>query len=95
MQAHEQAADILLRVLEALARQNRKTLSAATRADVERACELLSKGDDYDSLLEDLLTVPPIDRHKTVSFDRKDYYGATDDPEFVAAIGQRRGAPRP
>ena len=71
MQAHEQAADILLRVLEALARQHKKTLSAATRADVARACELLTKGDDYSDLLEDLLLEPPPRReYKTQSFDR-------------------------
>jgi hypothetical protein len=56
---HEEAARILCRVLEALARQNGKTLSSKTRSEVERACELLATGDDYSDLLEDLLEMPP------------------------------------
>ena len=35
---HEEAARILCRVLEALARQNGKTLSAKTRSGVSRSC---------------------------------------------------------
>ncbi len=89
----EEAAAILIRTFEALARQNHKTLSQKTRADVARACELLATGDDYDELLIDLLEQPPIrsDR-QTVSFERENYYGATDDPEFVARLGRARDA---
>lgn len=50
-----EAAQILTRILEALARQNGKTLSAATRADIERMCGLLSgAGEELDDLFEDL-----------------------------------------
>jgi hypothetical protein len=66
---HEEAARILCRVLEALARQNGKTLSSKTRSEVERACELLSTGDDYDELLVDLLSEPPA--RVTQSFERE------------------------
>jgi hypothetical protein len=66
---HEEAARILCRVLEALARQNGKTLSSKTRSEVERACELLAAGDDYGDLLEDLLEQPTMPR-VTQSFER-------------------------
>jgi hypothetical protein len=66
---HEEAARILCRVLEALARQNGKTLSAKTRGEVERACELLATGDDYSDLLEDLLEQPTMSR-VTQSFEQ-------------------------
>jgi hypothetical protein len=83
---HEEAARILCRVLEALARQSGKTLSAKTRGEVERACELLSAGDDYSDLLDDLLSAPPVvsDR-QTVSFEREDY----GDPNFRTWRAQR------
>ncbi len=55
MSASEEAAQILTRVFEALARQSGKTLAAGTRADVLRACELLSTASaELDDLLEDL-----------------------------------------
>lgn len=78
---HEEASRILCRILEALARQSGKTLSAKTRAEVERACELLAAGDDYDELLVDLLEQPPgRPAPVTQSFDRDDY----GDPRFAA-----------
>jgi hypothetical protein len=71
---HEEAARILCRILEALARQSGKTLSQKTRTEVERACELLSTGDDYSDLLDDLLSEPPIRNDRvTQSFEREDY----------------------
>jgi hypothetical protein len=83
---HEEAARILCRVLEALARQSGKTLSAKTRAEVERACELLSAGDDYSDLLDDLLSMPPIRSDRvTQSFERPDY----GDAEFGRWRAQR------
>lgn len=55
----EEAAAILTRVFEALARQSDKTLSASTRADIGRACELLSTaGEELDALLDDLPPSP-------------------------------------
>lgn len=60
MNTTDEAAAILARVFEALARQNGKTLSAATRADIGRACELLtSAGEELDDLFEDLPPVAP------------------------------------
>lgn len=64
--ASEKAAVILTRTFEALARQLGKTLSAKTRADLTRACELLADGDNYDELLVDLLEQPRV----TQSFER-------------------------
>lgn len=50
-----EAAQILTRLFEALARQNRKTLNARSRADIARACELLShSGQELDDLLDEL-----------------------------------------
>lgn len=59
MSTHEEAATIFTRIFEALARQNGKTLSSATRADIGRACELLvNAGAELDDLLEDTLVIP-------------------------------------
>ncbi len=59
MRADEEAAQILTRILESLARVSGKTLKQSTRADILRACELLSSaGQEYDQL-EDL---PPLPR---------------------------------
>ena len=77
--ASEEAAAILIRTFEALARQNGKTLSAKTRADLERACELLATGDDYTDLLDDLLSEPPIRSDRTTQNFERENYG---DPEF-------------
>lgn len=55
----EEAAAILTRVFEALARQNGKTLSRTTRADIGRACELLTTRDDLEELLDDLPPAAP------------------------------------
>jgi len=56
----DEAAAILIRVFEALARASGKTLNARTRADIERACELLaSAGAELDDLLDDLPRVSP------------------------------------
>jgi hypothetical protein len=83
---HEEAARILCRVLEALARQSGKTLSAKTRGEVERACELLATGDDYSDLLDDLLSTPPVVSDRvTQSFEREDY----GDPRFAQWRAQR------
>lgn len=54
----QEAAQILTRVFEALARQNGKTLSKATRSDIGRACELLAQGDRLEELFEDLPAPP-------------------------------------
>lgn len=84
--ASEEAAAILTRVLEALARQNGKTLSQKTRADISRACELLATGDSYDELLDDLLSAPPVYSDRvTQSFQRDDY----GDPQFAQWRAQR------
>ena len=54
MTASDEAAQILIRVFEALARQNGKTLAQATREDIRRACDLLTQGDGLEELLEDI-----------------------------------------
>lgn len=54
----EEAAQIFLRVFEALARQNGKTLSAKTREDVEQACSLLGNAAADLEVLEDLTDAP-------------------------------------
>ena len=70
--ASEEAAAILIRTLEALARQCGKTLSRKTRDDLARACELLAAGDSYDELLDDLLSAPPVRSDRvTVNFERE------------------------
>lgn len=78
--ASEEAAAILTRTFEALARQAGKTLSRKTRDDLTRACELLAAGDSYDELLVDLLEQPPIRSERiTQQFEREPAYG---DPNF-------------
>lgn len=78
MQRSEEAAAILTRTLESLARVSGKTLSQRTRADLTRACELLAMGDDYD-LLEDLLEQAPIRSDRvTVNFEREGNAGIPD-----------------
>lgn len=69
MTPQDEAAQILTRLFEALARQNRKTLNERSRADIARACQLLaSAGDELDDLLDDL--PPPRPReYSTVNFE--------------------------
>lgn len=60
MNPQDEAAQILTRLFEALARQNRKTLNERSRADIARACELLSHaGSELDDLLDDMPAPPP------------------------------------
>ena len=60
MNPTDEAAAILTRVFEALARANGKTLNARTRADSSRACELLaSAGSEFSELLDDLPRTTP------------------------------------
>lgn len=50
-----EAAQILTRLFEALARRSGKTLNQRSRADIARACELLaSAGDELSDLLDEL-----------------------------------------
>jgi hypothetical protein len=50
-----EAAQILTRLFEALARRSGKTLNARSREDIKRACELLaSAGQELDDLLDEL-----------------------------------------
>jgi hypothetical protein len=50
-----EAATILTRLFESLARLNHKTLNVRSRADITRACELLSHaGEDLSDLLDEL-----------------------------------------
>jgi hypothetical protein len=55
---HEEAAQLLFGLFEALARQNGKTLSPRSRERLTRACELLSGGDELEELLDDLPIQP-------------------------------------
>jgi hypothetical protein len=60
MSPTDEAAAILIRVFESLARANGKTLKPSTRADIRRACELLSSaGTELDDLLDDAPRVSP------------------------------------
>lgn len=55
MNPTDEAAQILTRLFESLARRAGKTLNERGRADVRRACELLSQGgQEYTDLLDDL-----------------------------------------
>lgn len=82
MDSIAEATQILTRILECMCRLNGKTLSAKTRADLARACELLARGDDLDELLDDL----PIRSDRTTqSFEREDY----GDPDFARWRAQR------
>lgn len=59
MTPQDEAAAILVRLFESLARASGKTLKSSTRADIKRACELLSSaGAEYD-LLDDLVRQSP------------------------------------
>ncbi len=69
MNPTDEASQILTRLFESLARLNRKTLNARSKADITRACELLSHaGEQYGDLFDDL---PPRPRNEfsTVSFE--------------------------
>lgn len=56
----DEAAQILTRLFEALARRSGKTLNERSRADIARACELLShSGQELDDLLDELPPAPP------------------------------------
>ena len=65
-----EAAQILTRLLEALARRSGKTLNARSKADITRACELLSHaGEELDDLLDELPPPRPRNEFSTVSFE--------------------------
>jgi hypothetical protein len=50
-----EAAQIFTRLFEALARRSGKTLNVRSRADITRACELLSHaGQELEDLLDEL-----------------------------------------
>ena len=54
MNPTDEAATILIRMFEALARQIGKTLNARSRADIKRACELIAgAGAELDDLFDD------------------------------------------
>ena len=60
MTPSDEAAQIITRILESLARAAGKTLKASTRADIARACELLANGAaEYDQL-DDLAPMPRV-----------------------------------
>jgi hypothetical protein len=78
----DEAAAILVRTFEALARANGKTLSARTRQDIARACDLLaSSGAELDTLLDDLPRVSPAERMAA---------DAEKDPAYIEWRAQRR-----
>lgn len=60
----EEAAAILVRVLEAMCRANGKTLKARTRDDIARACELLANPrEELDDLLLTMPVTPGVTPH--------------------------------
>lgn len=74
----DEAAAILTRLFEALARVNNKTLNARTRADIARACELLSHaGADLGDLFDELPRATP---GEAVAAS---YAGEPDDPNYL------------
>lgn len=81
-----EAAAILTRCFEALARASGKTLSQRMRVDLVRACELLSNPrPELDDLLDDLLTMPAQPRPRvTAVIDRE------TDPNYEAWRQSRR-----
>jgi hypothetical protein len=87
--ASEEAAAILIRTFEALARASHKTLSQKTRADLTRACELLARGDSYDELLVDLLEQPPIRNDRVTQAIERESVNSYGDPRFGAWRRQR------
>jgi hypothetical protein len=61
MTPQAEATAILTRLLEALARASGKTLNERSRADISRACELLSHaGAELDELLTDVSAAPRV-----------------------------------
>lgn len=66
MNPQDEAAQILIRLFEALARRSGKTLNQRSRADIARACELLSHaGEELDDLLDELPPAPrPAPEHR-------------------------------
>jgi hypothetical protein len=59
MNPTDEAAQILTRLFEALARRSGKTLNARSREDIRRACELLANaGEELDDLLDELPPAP-------------------------------------
>jgi hypothetical protein len=75
-----EAAAIFMRVFESLARLNGKTLSASTRADITRACELLAQAAGDLDVLDDLGDPAPVRLSS----------GAVDDPGFARWRAARR-----
>lgn len=79
MSPTEEAAAIFIRMFSALARLHGKSLSAAMKDDLCRACELLGcAGDELDDLFEDI----PAPR-------RSPGEQAIDDPRFEAWRARR------
>ena len=72
MSPTDEAAEILTRLFEALARRSGKTLNERSRADIKRACELLaSAGAEIDGMLDDMPAPPPARReYTTMSFEQ-------------------------
>jgi len=70
MNPTDEAAQIFTRLFEALARRSGKTLNERSRADIARACELLSHaGAELDDLLDELPPAPrPRAEYTTVDF---------------------------
>ncbi len=84
---HEESAQILTRVFEALARASGKTLNARTRADIGRACELLASGGaELDALLDDL--APRVSPAERAAGD------AERDPAYIEWRRERQGRER-
>lgn len=86
MNPTDEAAQILTRLFEALARRSGKTLNARSRDDIKRACELLANAGDE---LEDLLDELPAER-VTVNFQRpaREY---AEPPDEVKRWREERG----
>jgi hypothetical protein len=70
MTPQDEAAEIFTRLFESLARRSGKTLNERGRADVRRACELLSQaGQSFEDLLDDLPPPPRRSEYTTVNFE--------------------------
>ena len=63
----DEAAEIFIRMFEALARRSGKTLNPRSRADIARACELLSRaGQELDDLLDEIESQLALGKLKSV-----------------------------
>jgi hypothetical protein len=66
----DEAAQIFMRLFEALARRSGKTLNKRSRDEITRACELLaSAGAELEDLFDELPLPRPRSEYTTINFE--------------------------